>query len=65
MAEGEPAGKLVLQALGILPSKLNWKHSLDLTLHAGQIVVVQGPNGAGKTTLLNALTGANVPKHGT
>ncbi len=54
-----------MQALGILPSNLNWKHSLDLTLYAGQIVVVQGPNGAGKTSLLNALTGANTPRHGT
>ncbi|MBL8024059.1 MAG: ABC transporter ATP-binding protein [Elusimicrobia bacterium] len=31
--------------------------SVDLVLHAGEIVSVIGPNGAGKTTLFNVLTG--------
>ena len=37
---------------------------LELTLHAGQVVVLTGPNGAGKTTLLHCLSGLLRPSTG-
>jgi branched-chain amino acid transport system permease protein len=39
--------------------------SLDLTVHAGEIVALIGPNGAGKTTAFNMITGAILPSSGT
>jgi branched-chain amino acid transport system permease protein len=39
--------------------------SLDLTVHAGEIVALIGPNGAGKTTAFNMISGAVVPTSGT
>jgi len=39
--------------------------SLDLTVHAGEIVALIGPNGAGKTTAFNMISGALVPTAGT
>ena len=39
--------------------------SLDLTVHAGEIVALIGPNGAGKTTAFNMVSGAVVPTSGT
>lgn len=37
---------------------------LELTLYAGQVVVLTGPNGAGKTTLLHCLSGLLRPSTG-
>ena len=37
---------------------------VDLTVHAGEAVVVAGPNGAGKTTLLRLLAGLMRPTSG-
>ncbi len=37
---------------------------LDLTLEAGEIVVLQGPSGEGKSTLLNLLAGLDRPDAG-
>lgn len=37
---------------------------LDLTVQAGEIVVLTGPNGAGKTTLLHCLSGLLRPSTG-
>ncbi|MGP9822739.1 heme ABC transporter ATP-binding protein [Salinarimonas sp. NSM] len=39
-------------------------HPTDLTLHAGETLVIVGPNGAGKSTLLKLLTGELVPSGG-
>jgi ABC-2 type transport system ATP-binding protein len=37
---------------------------LDLTLHAGEVAVLEGPNGAGKSTLLLCLSGLLRPAAG-
>jgi heme exporter protein A len=37
---------------------------VDLTVRAGQVVVIAGPNGAGKTTLLRLLAGLTRPESG-
>src|SRR6266542_6529494 len=37
---------------------------IDLTLGAGELVVVLGPSGSGKSTLLNILGGLDVPTSG-
>ena len=39
-------------------------NGVDLTLHEGEIVLLQGANGSGKTTLLNILTGNLEPEAG-
>lgn len=38
---------------------------VDLTLHAGEFVVVTGPSGAGKSTLLHVAGGLDAPDSGT
>ena len=38
--------------------------SIDLTVHAGEVVLVAGPNGAGKSTLLRCLAGLARPTRG-
>lgn len=38
---------------------------VDITLHRGEVVLLQGANGSGKTTLLNILTGSLQPDAGT
>ena len=37
--------------------KLTIVHDVDLTVDAGEIVLIMGPNGAGKTTLLRTISG--------
>ena len=39
-------------------------HDLDLTIHAGEIVLIMGPSGSGKTTLLTMLGGLLRPSDG-
>lgn len=38
--------------------------SIDLSVHAGEIVALIGPNGAGKSTTFNLISGALVPNAG-
>lgn len=44
--------------------KLEILHGIDVTVAAGEVVVVLGPNGAGKTTFLKTLSGHLAPKAG-
>jgi heme ABC exporter ATP-binding subunit CcmA len=46
-----------LHAVVVLLGRFPALAGLDLSVRAGEIVVVRGPNGAGKTTLLKALAG--------
>ena len=39
-------------------------HGVDLTVSAGEIVVVLGPNGAGKSTLMKTIAGPPDPLGG-
>ena len=38
--------------------------SIDLSVHAGEIVALIGPNGAGKSTIFNLISGALAPNAG-
>ncbi|MFE4197234.1 ABC-F family ATP-binding cassette domain-containing protein [Paenarthrobacter sp. NPDC056912] len=52
-----------LEARGVaVPGRL---HPADLTVNAGQKVLITGPNGAGKSTLLSVMTGTLEPSAGT
>lgn len=39
--------------------------NINLTVHAGELLVLVGPNGAGKSTLLDVLSGERRPSRGT
>jgi branched-chain amino acid transport system ATP-binding protein len=60
------AGRLLLDAQQVTMQfgGLKAVDSVDLQVHAGEIVGLIGPNGAGKTTFFNCLTGLYVPTSG-
>jgi ABC-2 type transport system ATP-binding protein len=49
---------------GPVGGKLLANDSLDLTVHAGEVVALLGPNGAGKSTFLRQLAGQLLPSEG-
>ena len=55
---------LEVKDLAVAYGKIEALHSVNLTVHAGEIVTVIGPNGAGKSTLLNSLMGVLAPRAG-
>lgn len=64
---GRPDGTPLLEVSGLTKQfgGVVAVDSLDLTVHAGEIVALIGPNGAGKTTAFNMITGAILPSAGT
>jgi heme exporter protein A len=59
-------GTLVLEAHGLRRAfgRVQILHGLDLSLRAGEALVIVGPNGAGKSTLLRLLAGLTNPSAG-
>lgn len=56
----------LLRASGLRKSfgDLEVLHSIDLTVHKGEVVVLIGPSGSGKTTVLRSLNGLETPDGG-
>ncbi|MDX1593171.1 MAG: zinc ABC transporter ATP-binding protein ZnuC [Gammaproteobacteria bacterium] len=50
--------------LGLTRAGTTLLDSVDLVVHAGEIVTLIGPNGAGKTTLVRLLLGLDAPDRG-
>ena len=62
-----PRGSLILETTALEKrfGGLIAAHSIDLSVHAGEIVGLIGPNGAGKSTTFNLCSGALTPNAGT
>jgi heme exporter protein A len=62
-----PADVALVEARGLTRSygPVRALRGVDLTLHAGEVLLVLGPNGAGKSTLLRSLAGLLRPQAGT
>ena len=61
-----PPGALILQTTALEKrfGGLIAARSIDLSVHAGEIVALIGPNGAGKSTTFNLISGALTPNAG-
>jgi putative ABC transport system ATP-binding protein len=65
-----PQGRAVLSCRGLTKTyrmadvEARALVGVDLTLHAGELLVLLGPSGSGKSTLLNILGGLDVPSSG-
>jgi heme exporter protein A len=57
--------RLIADALTVSRGSRTVFRELDLTVAAGECLIVRGPNGAGKSTLLRALAGLVWPDAGT
>jgi branched-chain amino acid transport system permease protein len=64
--EKPPRGALILETAALEKrfGGLIAARSIDLSVHAGEIVALIGPNGAGKSTTFNLLSGALAPNAG-
>jgi branched-chain amino acid transport system permease protein len=62
-----PRGTLILETAALEKrfGGLIAARSIDLSVHAGEIVALIGPNGAGKSTTFNLCSGALAPNAGT
>jgi ABC-type branched-subunit amino acid transport system ATPase component len=62
----EPAAPVILrvESLSKAFGAVSVLTGVELTLRAGEVVLLQGANGSGKTTLLNILTGSLEPDSG-
>lgn len=56
---------LVVQNVQIVRGERTLLNDISMTLERGEVVGLLGPNGAGKTTLLRAISGEDLPDHGT
>jgi ABC-type branched-subunit amino acid transport system ATPase component len=59
-----PVPLLETRALTVRFGGLVAVNSVDLAIHAGELVGIIGPNGAGKTTFFNAISGVTRPTSG-
>jgi len=59
-------GTLILEAKDVTKrfGGLVANNSMNLKIHAGEILALIGPNGAGKSTMFNQLSGVDVPTEG-
>ncbi len=55
---------IILENVGVRYGELSILNDVNLSIHAGEFIVVLGPNGAGKTTLLKLLLGLIRPSAG-
>ncbi len=55
---------IILENVGVRFGELSILNDVNLSIHAGEFIVVLGPNGAGKTTLLKLLLGLIHPSAG-
>lgn len=55
---------IILENVGVRFGELSILNDVNLSIHAGEFIVVLGPNGAGKTTLLKLLLGLIRPSAG-
>jgi D-xylose transport system ATP-binding protein len=62
-----PSGEVVLSLRGISKNfgAVSALTSIDLDVHAGEVVALVGDNGAGKSTLVKILSGVHQPSSGT
>src|SRR5215467_4956089 len=65
-AEHTPGSRVVVQLTGIRKSfgSTEVLHGVDLTVHAGEHVVIFGPSGSGKSTLLRTINLLEEPSEG-
>ena len=66
VAEDELGGEVVVQLEGIRKSfgQTEVLHGVDLTVHAGEHVVIFGPSGSGKSTVLRTINLLEEPSEG-
>jgi multiple sugar transport system ATP-binding protein len=62
---GDALAQIELRRLAkSFPSGTHALHAIDLTIDAGELVIVLGPSGSGKSTLLRLIAGLESPSNG-